>query len=88
MSIWLVARGSGSYRFDLCGKLSEVLEQLVCCSACQDQSGSHYAVRLSGTATRRLVKSHSCECYRYATMNRTNAYDFRSEYFSFVKRIF
>jgi hypothetical protein len=83
-----VARGSRSYCFDLCGKLSEVLEQLVCCGACEHQSGSHYAMRLSGTATEGLVKSRSCECHRYVAVNRTNTNDLRCEYFSFVKRIF
>jgi len=83
-----VARGSRSYRFDLCGKLSEVLEQLVRCGACEHQSGSHYAVCLSGTATERLIKSHSSQCNRYVAVNRTNAYDFGREYFFFVKRIF
>jgi hypothetical protein len=87
-SIRFVACGSRSYRLDLCSKLSEVLQQLVCCGARQHQSGSHYAMRLSGTASGRLVKSHTCERHCYVAMNRTNAYDFGCEYFPFVERIF
>jgi hypothetical protein len=83
-----VARSSRSYCFDLCGKLSEVLEQLVCCVACEHQSGSHYAVCLRGTATGRLFKSHSCKRNCYVAVNRSNTYDLRCEYFSFMKRIF
>jgi hypothetical protein len=83
-----MARGSRSYRFDLYGKLAEVLEQLVCGVACQHQSGGHYVVRLSGTATERPVKSRRREGNRYVAVNRTNSYDFGCKYFFFVKRIF
>jgi hypothetical protein len=46
--IWFVARGRGGYRFDLCGKLSEVMEQLVCCGACEHQPGGHCAANPNG----------------------------------------
>jgi hypothetical protein len=69
-----MASGGGCYRFDLSGKLLEVLEELRSGDIGQHKSCGYDPVRLRGIFPDGLIKSDACKRDGYVAVYHARAY--------------
>lgn len=74
-----MASGGRCYRFDLSGKLLQVLKKLAGGKIGEHKPGGYHPVRLRGIFPDGLVKSDACECNSYIAVYHTGTYHFGCE---------